>query len=236
MLVDRFKPLHMSLPLLLLIAILPGLAIALFIYLKDIREPEPYGLLMLSVLFGVIAFFISRGIGYLLHGFMYEAEGDMTRTVMSAFFITGLLGEGFKFLFLRGFTFYYKNFNQPFDGIVYAVMVGIGFATAQNVLYALNGDTQVDILPMMTSVPANAVYAVIMGFFLGEAKLFRNRTFLFSALALLLASFVHGFYDYFFFLTYIRGLWLQATISVVIVIVLTHFALKWRKDRVISQQ
>jgi RsiW-degrading membrane proteinase PrsW (M82 family) len=219
---------------LLLLAILPGIVIASYIFYKDKKEPEPYGLLMISMVYGVFAFFISRGIGFLLHNFMFAGEGDVTREVMRAFFMVGLLSEGFKFLFLRGITFYYSHFNQPFDGIVYAVMVGIGFATAENILYVMNGEPNPDIWPLITSVPANAVFAVIMGFFLGEAKLFPHRTFLYSLIALVLASFVHGFYDYFFYLTHIKWLWVQALISLAIVWILIRYALKLRKDSVFN--
>jgi len=225
----------MNIFLLLLIAVLPGLAIASYIYLKDIKEPEPYGLLLISVFYGVIAFFISRGIGYLFHNFMYEREGDAAREVIRAFFLVGLLGEGFKFLILRGITFYYKNFNQPFDGIVYAVMVGIGFATAENVLYLFSSDKHTDLFPLLTSVPANAVYAVIMGFFLGQAKQYKNRTILYSALALLLASLVHGSYDYLFYLTGITGMWKQAIVSLVIVVVLVQLSLKFKKNTMFKE-
>jgi len=224
----------MNMSLLLLLAVLPGFLIALFINIKDRKEPEPYGKLLVCILYGIIAFFISRGIGFLLHDFMFSGAGNMARQVARAFFMVGLLGEGFKFLFLRGFTFYDKQFNQPFDGIVYAVMVSIGFATAENVLYVLNGDPNPDLWPLVTAVPANAVFAVIMGFFLGEAKLFRHRTFLYSALALLLAAFVHGFYDYFFYLTHIKWLWVQALISLVIIWVLTSYAVKLRRGSMIK--
>ncbi|MBK7649981.1 MAG: PrsW family intramembrane metalloprotease [Flammeovirgaceae bacterium] len=32
-----------------------------------------------------------------------------------------------------------KHFNEPFDGIVYSVMVGMGFATFENILYVVEG-------------------------------------------------------------------------------------------------
>ncbi len=226
----------MSTPLLLLLAFLPGLAIGLFFYLRDIRDPEPSGLLLLSVLYGAIAFFISRGIGFLLHHFIYINDQDYFHQLISAFVFVGLLGEGFKFLFLRGITFYYRHFNQPFDGIVYSVMVAMGYVTAENILYVINGDTDTTILRLVTAAPANAVFAVIMGFFLGEAKLFKTRNFLYSILALILAAFAHGYYDYFLFLSYIRGLWIQAIVSLFIVVVLTHYALKLRKNTVIKPE
>ncbi|MFZ1677060.1 MAG: PrsW family glutamic-type intramembrane protease [Saprospiraceae bacterium] len=219
----------MNTTLLLLLAILPGLAIAVYFYLRDLREPEPSGLLLMSVLFGAISFFISRGIGYLLHHFMYVSHQDELNEILSAFVFIGLLGEGGKFLFLRGVTFYYKAFNQPFDGIVYAIMVGMGYATAENVFYVISSGNNCDILRMFTTVPLNAVCAVIMGYFLGEAKLFRNRIFLYGLLALLLAVIVHGYYDYFLQMVNIRALWMQGIASLLIVIVLSQLAIKRRK-------
>ncbi|MBK9981784.1 MAG: PrsW family intramembrane metalloprotease [Saprospiraceae bacterium] len=219
----------MSTTLSMLIAVLPGIIIAVYFYLRDLREPEPSGLLLMSLLFGAVSFFISRGIGYLLHHFLYVSHQDELNEILSAFVFIGLLGEGGKFLFLRGITFYYKAFNQPFDGIVYAIMVGMGYATAENVFYVISSGVNADALRMFTSVPLNAVCAVIMGYFLGEAKLFRSRIFLYSLLALLLAAIVHGYYDYFLQMVYIKALWMQGIISVLIVIVLSQLAIKRRK-------
>lgn len=222
--------------LLLLLALVPGLAIALFIYLRDIREPEPYGLLLMSVLYGAVAFFLSRGIGFLLHNFIYIDQGDVAHQLISAFVFVGLLGEGFKFLLLRGITFYYKNFNQPFDGIVYAVMAGMGYATADNILYVINGDTDTAMLRMITAAPANAVFAVIMGYFLGEAKLSPSRMLIYTLLALLLPALAHGYYDYFMQVMNVKGLWVQAGVSLVIVVVLAQLAFRRRKDTVINEK
>ncbi|MBK9105284.1 MAG: PrsW family intramembrane metalloprotease [Saprospiraceae bacterium] len=224
----------MSTPLLILLAIVPALAIASYIYIRDIREPEPSGLLVLTLLYGATAFFISRGIGFLLHNFIYTDDSGAMQQLISAFVFVGLLGEGFKFLFLRGITFYYKSFNQPFDGIVYSIMMGMGYAAAENILYVINGDLDTTILRITTAAPANAVFAVIMGYFLGEAKLTKSKMFLYSLLALLLAAFAHGYYDYFMQMMNVKGLWMQAGISLVIVVVLTQMAFKRRKDSVIK--
>lgn len=224
----------MSTPLLILLAIVPALAIAAYIYIRDIREPEPSGLLVLTLLYGATAFFISRGIGFLLHNFIYTDDSGAMQQLISAFVFVGLLGEGFKFLFLRGITFYYKSFNQPFDGIVYSIMMGMGYAAAENILYVINGDLDTTILRITTAAPANAVFAVIIGYFLGEAKLTKSKMFLYSLLALLLAAFAHGYYDYFMQMMNVKGLWMQAGISLVIVVVLTQMAFKRRKDSVIK--
>jgi RsiW-degrading membrane proteinase PrsW (M82 family) len=220
--------------LLILLAIVPGLAIAFLFYLRDIREPEPSGLLVLTMLYGATAFFISRGIGFLLHNFIYIDDQDFVHQLLSAFVFVGLLGEGFKFLFLRGMTFYHKHFNQPFDGIVYAIMAGMGYATAENLLYVITGDADAAMLRIITAVPANAVFAVIMGFFLGEARMNTSRMFLYSFLALVLAAIAHGYYDYFMQMMNVKGLWIQAGISLVIVLVLGQLAFKKRKNTVLK--
>ncbi len=220
----------MSTTVLLLLSFVPPLAIALYIYMRDMNEREPYGLLLLSMLYGGIAFFISRGIGFLLHQFIFSGEQSLTYQIISAFLFTGLLAELFKFSFLRGVIFYYKHFNQPFDGIVYAVMVGMGYSIAENCLYVFNGDTADAALHMVTAAPANAVFAVILGYFLGKAKLHPERSVMFSLIGLLAASFAHGYYDYFMQVANITGLWIQAGISIVIVIVLTQMAFKSRTN------
>jgi len=219
----------MNITLLLLIAILPGILIALYFYLRDLREPEPTGLIWINILFGIVSFFISRGLGFLLHQFIYTGHEDRMQQLLIALIFIGLLGEGSKFLFLRGFTFYYKSFNQPFDGIVYAIMVGMGYAIAENVFYAINMDTPPDTLRMFTVVPANAVFAVIMGYFLGEAKLFKNRIFMYSLLAFVVPVIAHGYYDYFLDAVNIRGLWMEGIVSLLIVGILSQIAIRKRK-------
>ena len=226
----RCKTPGMSATVLMLLSFVPALAIALYIYLRDMNEREPYGMLLLSMVYGGIAFFISRGIGFLLHSVIYTGDQGTMYKVISAFLFTGLLAELFKFLILRGVIFYYKAFNQPFDGIVYAVMVAMGYVIAGNSLLVFSGETETAALRMVTAAPAHAVFAVIMGFFLGQAKAHPARSVFFSLIALLAATFAHGLYDYFMQLANITGLWVQAGVSLVIVILLTQMAFKYRSS------
>ena len=87
---------------------------------------------------------------------------------------------------------------------------------------------------MFTAVPAHALFAIIMGFFIGEAKVFKSSSGLFNFLGLFFASFAHGYYDYFLFLDFFPGLWIQPMIFLVIVIITTHFAFKYRKDEILG--
>jgi protease PrsW len=224
----------MSTLILLILALAPGFAIGFYIYQQDTRDKEPSRLIALSVVCGALSFFVSIGIGLLLQRYTHIEQGDVIHQMIKALIFVGLVEEGSKFLFLRGFLYYNKNFTEPFDGIVYAVLVGMGFATTENLLYIYNGGGGTALVRMFTAVPAHAVFAVIMGFFIGEAKVFLTSSGLYSGLALGLAAFVHGYYDYFLFLPSIRGLWLQAVAALIIVVVLTHFAIKLRRDETIE--
>lgn len=220
--------------LLVVLAIVPGFAIALFIYRKDKRKHMSLGLLGQCIFYGVVSFFISIGIGLLLERFSHIEQDNIVHQMIRAVIFVGLVEEGSKFLFLRGILFRNPHFNQPFDGIVYSVMIGMGFATMENLMYILNGSGATAIIRMFTAVPAHAVFALIMGFFIGEAKIFRSSSMLYSFIALFFASLAHGYYDYFLFLDFVPGLWLQTFISLAIVVVITHFAFELRKDEIID--
>ena len=222
--------------LLLILAIAPGAAIGVYIYYVDPRDREPSRLIAFSLGCGVLSFFIAIGIGHLLHNNTNVEQGHVVHQMIRALIFVGLVEEGAKFLFLRGILFYNRNFNHPFDGIVYSVMVGMGFAITENIIYVFNGDGGTALVRMFTAVPAHAVFAIIMGFFLGEAKVFNTSRGLYSVMALGFAAFVHGYYDYFLFLPSIRGLWVQAIAALIIVVGLTHFAIKLRKDEIIREE
>jgi len=226
----------MSFIILFILAIAPGFAIGYYIYTKDVHDKEPMGLLVLAVLLGALSFFLSIGLGLLLRRYTHIEQGDVIHQMIKAVVFVGFVEEGSKFLFLRGILYYNKNFTEPFDGIMYAVLVGMGFATTENLIYIFNGGGGTALIRMFSAVPAHGVFAVIMGFFIGEAKVFKSSSGLYSGLALGLATFAHGYYDYFLFLPSIRGLWLQAMVGLIIIVVLTHFAIKLRRDETIEQE
>ena len=111
--------------LLVVLAIAPGFAIALFIYRKDRRKHLSLGLLGQCIFYGIISFFISIGIGLLIQRYSYIEQDNIVHQMIRAVIFVGLVEEGSKFLFLRGVLFRNPHFKQPFDGIVYSVMIGM---------------------------------------------------------------------------------------------------------------
>jgi RsiW-degrading membrane proteinase PrsW (M82 family) len=110
----------------------------LFIYLwMDRYDPEPPWSIAVAFAWGglfsiLISFVVNTIFGSVAATFMGEPAGQTLSAVISAPFIEELtkgIGVALIALFLR------KEFDGVLDGIVYAGVVGLGFATVENILY-----------------------------------------------------------------------------------------------------
>lgn len=208
------------------LALAPGFAIVLYIYLKDKHEREPIGLLIISFVYGIFSAGVTLFFSGPVDAFVTYDVNDLIDQFNNAFFNVALIEEFSKFLFIRFILYKNKNFNEPFDGIVYAVMVGMGFATFENILYVTQYGFTTAVLRMFTAVPAHATFAILMGYFIGKAKFSHQRGHLYSLLALLVATFFHGTYDYFWFISFIPGIWIFAIISLLVAFALSRNAIR----------
>lgn len=211
---------------LLALALAPGIAIGIYIYLKDKHEREPLSLLLISFMYGVLSTAITLFISLPLDFIVSINENDMVQQFGNAFFKVALIEEFSKFIFIRFILYRNKNFNEPFDGIVYACMVGMGFATLENIIYVFQYGAPTGFVRMFTAVPAHACFAVLMGYFLGKAKFTHRKELYYSFIALLVATAFHGAYDYFWFIAYVPGIWVGAIISLIVAFVLSKKAIR----------
>jgi protease PrsW len=215
----------MDILILLAVALAPGAAIGVYIYLKDHHEREPMGLLMRSFFFGVLSIFVTLLISQVIGLFVTIDESSLSEQAVHAFLIVALVEEFSKFIFVRGILYNNKHFNEPFDGIVYSVMVGMGFATFENILYVVDGGIGTAIMRMFTAVPAHATFAVLMGYYLGKAK-FEHKKSYYAFHALGIATLFHGAYDYCLFISYVPGIVFGALASLVVGIWLSKKAIR----------
>jgi RsiW-degrading membrane proteinase PrsW (M82 family) len=219
----------MNVLLLLALATAPGVAIGLYIYLKDKHEREPIGLLIKAFIYGMLSTLLTFVISIPISSVIPLDEKSLGEQAVHAFLLVALIEEFSKFVFVRGVLYRDKNFNEPFDGIVYSVMVGMGFATFENILYVSDGGVGTALLRMFTAVPAHASFAVLMGYFLGKAK-FEHKKGYSSFYALGVATLFHGAYDYFWFIAYVPGIWLGAIASLGLGIYFSKKAIKIHQD------
>ena len=116
--------------------------------------------------------------------------------VWDAFAVAGLVEESFKFLAFLLIVWRNRNFNEKFDGIVYAVFIALGFAGIENIIYVAQGGVQVALTRAITAVPAHALFGVMMGYHMGLARFFPRERVKNITLAILLPIAAHGFYDF----------------------------------------
>jgi len=211
---------------LFLLAVAPAMVIIVYIYFKDKFEKEPWKLLLKNFMLGatlsvILAFFLS----YLVSIFLPELDNKSVFDMfLKAFILVALVEETSKYIIVRAAQ-NNRAFNEPFDGIVYAVFVSMGFATLENVLYVYNYGFSTGVLRAFTAVPAHATFAILMGYFMGKAK-FSKHKILYNFTGLVVAVLFHGAYDFFLFLDYIPGIAIGAFISLVIGIMLSRKAMK----------
>ncbi len=158
--------------ILIFLAIVPTIVLFSYIYYKDKVEKEPIGLLIGLFFLGVLTV-VGAAIGesLFIEVLGFKDKLSVGENFVQYFLVVALWEEGFKFLVLRTVTWNNKNFDYTFDAIVYAVIISLGFATLENIMYVLKiGTYQVALMRALLSVPGHTIDAVFMGLFFGKAK------------------------------------------------------------------
>ena len=121
---------------------------------------------------------------------------SLTGTTAMAFFVAALPEESFKLLALWQVLRKNPYFDEHFDGIVYAVCVGLGFAGIENVLYVFSQENWVStaILRSLLAVPGHYAFAILMGYYYSIYH-FVDHSPKIAACVLLVPVFGHGVYD-----------------------------------------
>ncbi len=128
-----------------------------------------------------------------------QLAGDsaITKTVFfSAFLEAGMPEEFCKFVIFMLFIWRDKNFDEYFDGIVYATFIGLGFACVENIEYVFSYGFQTGVVRALLSVPGHFLFGVLMGYFLSMAKFHPEKRGTYLMSGLLLAMLVHGLFDW----------------------------------------
>jgi RsiW-degrading membrane proteinase PrsW (M82 family) len=192
--------------LLLLISILPVVLLGIYVYKKD-SEKEPLslivGLFVSGFLSALLVIVIDIGIGFINPQFFDVLEGkniSFLKLFFTIFFEIALVEEFAKWLMIRLFAYKNKEFNQLYDIIVYSVFVALGFALIENIFYVLPGGVSLGIYRALISVPGHVCFGVIMGVFLGLAKVYEKsdkvlgRVYMFYAI--LIPTILHAIFNF----------------------------------------
>jgi protease PrsW len=197
----------------------PSLFLLVYFYLKDRYEPEPRGHVALAFVKGMgsfaLAFAVARAVEHLV-GRTWLALGGLPARLFEAFILAAFVEEAAKFSVFLALIYWWDEFDEPLDGVVYGVALALGFATVENVLCVFKDGLTTGLLRAVFAVPAHALFGAAMGFYFGRAKFSQGakwrakwRRFL---LALAVPIAFHGAYD--FSLVELRGWWMYAVVGV----------------------
>ncbi len=213
---------------LLVLAVAPVFIAAFYIYIRDKYEKEPWGLLLTGLFFGIFITVPIVRFELVMTAIMPEG-GRIFEAFYLSFAVASFVEELMKFIVLFALIWLNRNFNEPFDGIVYSVFVSLGFALFENILYVFNeelGGLDTALLRAVFSVPAHGLFGVMMGFYLAKGKFYlsgqltKGQSRFYSVfMAFFLPFILHGIYDFIllasiplfpFFMLFLLYLWINS--------------------------
>lgn len=187
----------MSTLILLVVALLPAIVLWCYIWKQD-PQPEPTNWLVKAALYGATICILVALVETLIDNAIFGGEpSTLIGTTIQAFFVAALPEETFKLLALWLILRKNPYFDENFDGIVYAVCVGLGFAAIENVGYVLSEEENwlgVAIARALLAVPGHYAFAVLMGYYYSLYH-FVDRSPRTAACILLVPVLAHGVYD-----------------------------------------
>ena len=176
----------------------------------DRLEPEPLKLLLgvglLGGLMSVIPAIIFNNVAdhFLgLTGFMSNLSRKVSPplALISAVSV-GINEETWKCLATLSLVRRLPAFDEPLDGMIYAMTVALGFAAIENVEYTVRFGPGVLVMRSLMSIPVHLACAAIWGYGLARAKFIsKHKRYFITVLPYLLAAAgVHAAFDFFVFL------------------------------------
>lgn len=146
-------------------AIAPGIAILSYVYLRDHLQPEPISMVVRTFLFGILLVFPIMLLQYVI-----QTEWELNQAFFQAVIASALIEEFFKWLIVYHSAYKHVAFDEPYDGIVYAVSVSLGFATLENLFYLIINGLDVAFWRALLPVSSHALFGIWMGYYMGLSK------------------------------------------------------------------
>jgi RsiW-degrading membrane proteinase PrsW (M82 family) len=188
--------------LLILPVVVPVIFWAAYHYHKDRYLPEPPGNLLLCFLLGIVAAAISKGlylglepIGLRLDAVALADENGLALFAYAMLAI-GPIEELAKMLPFLLIVIRLKAFDEPLDGIIYASFIALGYAAVENIGY-LEYLTGLESVARGFAGPViHILFASIWAHWITQAVLARRSILRPTVFGFLLASGLHGLYDF----------------------------------------
>jgi RsiW-degrading membrane proteinase PrsW (M82 family) len=183
-----------------LIAIAPCAFWLWLIYRWDKYKPEPKRLVIRTFIIGMV---IAVPVAF-IESILYPNAPQNTASIQSAaylaFVVAGFTEELAKFLVVRWSVYKSTHFEEPSDGLIYSAAAALGFASLENLVYALQFGWQVILVRGLLSNLAHVLFSSLWGYplALGKLGMIQKR---YTWIGLIAAMIAHGIFDFLLFTT-----------------------------------
>lgn len=198
--------------LILAAATTPGLILLYYVYHQDFN-PEPKRMICKGVFYGILSVLVSSMIAMPLMklGFFTGNPGTVTEAVRTSFFGAAFPEESAKLLMLWLLLRKNPEFDERYDGLVYAACIGLGFAFVENIMYVFASGSSwffVSASRAMFAVPGHFAFAIAMGYYYSKNHFSWFKSTLWGRLRIwLVPVLLHGTYDSLVFSAKIASGW-----------------------------
>ena len=190
-----------------LFTVIPPILILLFFTLTD-KFKEPKTTIITVFFLGFLICLPAGILNQLSHDFFFTGT-DYSENLTGSFLGPAWAEELLKFSILYLIILKRDEFNEPMDGLVYGVVVSLGFATYENYTYVYEWASTVakeenyDFLKFSyhvakarsySAIPMHGLNGAVMGYYFGLYAFSGNKNYL--ALSLILPYLFHGFYNF----------------------------------------
>ena len=181
-------------------AIVPGILLLYYVYSKDFN-PEPKRMIYKGFFYGCLSVFASTLIsGPLMKlGLFVNQPSSFAEALQTSFFGAAIPEESAKLLMLWLLLRHSPEFDERYDGMVYAAAVGLGFACLENLMYVVSagaGWFQVSVTRAIFAVPGHFAFAIVMGYYFSRNHFDSRKITEFDRIKVwLFPVLLHGIYD-----------------------------------------
>jgi len=173
--------------------IAPLIFLILSLLAKKSMERNEFRLFAGSFFFGMITVVPMIIVIFLINNYWLTTFTSLRRTIFYSFVMVGFVAEFVKFMVLRYYYIPKETITKPFDGILYSLMIAMGYATSVNIYYYFMWNLTPHTTAVIYVLPfANILIGILMGFFVGMAKFKTNSLDSFTGFSA--AVFFHGFF------------------------------------------
>jgi RsiW-degrading membrane proteinase PrsW (M82 family) len=193
----------------IVLSLVPAVIWLAFFYLQDRLEPEPKRYVVGVFILGAL---LAAAVGIPLVDDLFSVkewlyDSQVVRLV-GGILVLGFSQEFLKYAAVRYTVYGSREFDERMDGVIYGTAAGLGYATMLNIQYVVSNagvDLSVGVIRIVVTALAQASFAGIVGYFLGQDK-FEGKPVWWMPCGLTLAAVLNGLFVFLRDLASVRGL------------------------------